>query len=118
MKLLEAERALVKMPALTMEGRTKRRAGESVGSPRRTRAQLPTLDTRAFHGDDVGTLGGSSTRSKKTGIVGWDGHSDNQCTTNVEDKNAPKDTTDGPDNVATGAFGFRSSAASARVSNR
>ena len=77
---------------------------------------MHTLDASALHGNDVRTLGGSSSLSKKAGIIGWNSHSDNQGTTNVEDKNPPEDTTNGSDDVAAGALGLRSSATTVRVS--
>lgn len=83
MKLLEADRALVKIPALMMEGRTKRRGVSR--DPRRTVSQIHALDPGALHGNDIGTLGCSSGWSKKTAVVGRNGHSDNQSTTNVKE---------------------------------
>jgi hypothetical protein len=77
---------------------------------------MHTLDTSALHGNDVGTLSGSSNLSKEARIVGRNGHSDNQGTTNIEDKNTPEDTTNGLDDVTAGALGLRSSATTVRVS--
>lgn len=77
---------------------------------------MPTLDTSALYGNDVGALGGSSGWSKKAGIVGWNGHPDNQGTTNVEDENTPEDTTNGLDDVAAGAFRLRGGATLVPVS--
>lgn len=77
---------------------------------------MRTLDASALHGNDIGTLGSSSRLLKKAGIVGWDSHPDNQGTADVEDENTPEDTTDGPDDVAAGALGLRSSATTVRVS--
>ena len=77
---------------------------------------MHTLDTGALHGNDVGTSGGSRSLLKKTGIVVWNSHSDNQGTTNVEDEDTPEDPTNGLDNVAAGALGLRGSAIMAGVS--
>jgi hypothetical protein len=55
MKLLEADRALVKIPALTMEGRTERRSVSR--DPGRTVSQIHALDSSALHGNDVGDFG-------------------------------------------------------------
>jgi len=79
---------------------------------------MHTLDANAFHGNDIRTLSGSPGCLKKAGIVGWDSHSDNQGTANVENKNTPEDTTDGFYNVAAGTLSLRSSATMAQVSNR
>ena len=56
-KLLPAENALVKMPALTIEGRTagERQKAQISGCPAR-RCMLLTFDAGAGHGDNVGRL--------------------------------------------------------------
>jgi len=100
-----------------MEGLNER-AGESVGDPRRAVSPIRTPDARALHGNDVGTLGRSPSWSKKAGVVRWNGHSNNQGTTDVEDENAPKDTTNSLDDVATRAFGLGSGAMSESVIRR
>ena len=116
MKLLEADRALVKIPALTMEGRTKRRGVSR--DPRKTVSQILTLDPGALHGNDVGALSSSSGWSKKVRIVGRDGRSDNQSTTNVKQKNTPEYTADSPNDVATRTLCLRSSATVVQPSQR
>ena len=114
MKLLEADRALVKIPALMMEGRTKRRGVRR--DPRRTVSQIHAFDSGALHGNDVGTLGCGAGCSKKARVVGRNGHSDNQSTTNVKDENTPEDTANSLDDVAARILCLRSCATAVRLS--
>jgi len=79
---------------------------------------MRTPDTSALHGNDVGTLGRSPSWSKKARVVRWNGHSNNQDTTNVEDENAPEDTANGLDDVAARALGLSSGATLVRVSQQ
>lgn len=76
---------------------------------------MRTLDASTLYSDDVRTLSSGPSCSKKAGIVEWNSHSDDQGTTNVKKENTPENTTNSPDNVATGALGLRSSAAMVRV---
>lgn len=78
---------------------------------------MHTLYASALHSNDVRTLSSSPGCSKKVWIVGWNSHSDNQGTTDVENQNAPEDSTNGLDDVAAGALCLRSSAKVAQVSN-
>ena len=75
----------------------------------RGRHPVRTLYSRTLHGDDVRTLGSSTGRSEKARIVRWNSHSNNQGAANIEEEDAPEDTTNSLDNVAAGAFRFRCS---------
>jgi hypothetical protein len=117
-KLLEAERALVKMPALTMDGRTKKK-GKGISHQSQGKESLVhTLDARALHRDYVRALSRSSGWSKEARVVGWNRHSDNQGTTDIEKEDAPEDTANGLNDIATRAFCFRSGAALEHMSQQ
>lgn len=77
-----------------------------------------TLNSSPHYGDDVRTLGTGPRYSKKARVVRWNIHSDNQGTTDIEDEDTPEDTTNGLDDGATRAVGFRGSATLERVSQR
>jgi hypothetical protein len=78
--------------------------------PKETVSLAHTLYSCTLHGDYVRTLGSSAGWSEKARVVGRNGHSDDQGTANIKEKNTPKDTTNGLDDVATRVLGFRSSA--------
>lgn len=94
-----------------MEG-LKRGGGGGISdqSQLRVASLVHTPDPRALHCDYVRTLSSSSGRPEKARVVRWNSHPDNQGTTNIEEEDTPEDTTNGLDDIATGAFRFGSGA--------